>query len=252
MDSESEIYERVPTGIKGFDKLVEGGLPRGRTILVAGETGTGKTLFGVEFLCRGASEYNENGILLALEQSPSEIKKDIKAFNLDMDSLEREKKIVVIDASLSKIELGDFMAKKKDGSFQVLPGETQPSKIFDIIVETAKKVNAKRVVIDSLPALDLMMENATQVRRMLLYVNFKLKAAGLTTIMISELSPYRESMTMGIESYVVDGVIQLHYTMSGEAAGRSLTIKKMRGTDHSENIHPIKFVRGSGFEVLEL
>lgn len=248
-----DLEERCPSGIKGFDALVEGGFPRGRTILVAGETGTGKTLFGIEFLCHGANDYNEPGILLALEQNPVEIKKDTRAFDFNIEELESAGKIAIIDASLSKVGLEDFVhSEKSQSDFHISPGETNMSKLFEIITHTAKKIGAKRVVIDSLPALDLMFEDQSKVRKMLLYMNYKLKDIGLTAILISELSTYREALTMGIESYLADGVIELHYRMSGEAAGRSLTIKKMRGTNHSENIHPIQFVRGSGFEVRDL
>ncbi len=251
---EEELSERCPTGIKGFDKLIEGGFPRGRTILLAGESGTGKTIFATEFLCRGAERYNEPGVLVMLEQDPAELKKDLKSFNFNFEKLVESEKIKIIDASLSKRQLGDLISSKteKKGVLTLLPAEREAGKLADIIIKTARGIGAKRVIVDSVPALNIVSEDPADVREILLNMNYKLKNAHLTTILISELSEYRDILTRGIESYIVDGIITLHYSASGELAGRTLIIKKMRSTHHSENIHPIQFVRGEGVVISDV
>lgn len=244
--------DRCPTGIKGFDKLVSGGLPRGRSILISGECGTGKTIFGAQFIHKGASQYNETGVLVLLEQNPDEFKKDMLAFGMDFAKLEKDGKIIIIDASLSRLG-GEALISSlpvSSESFSLLPGETTIEHLTDVVVRAAKNIKALRVTIDSLPALDFLVDSELDVRRLLLQMNYRLKDAGLTTVLVSETGDDGSLATHGVERYVVDGVVSMHYTKVGPAAGRTLTIDKMRNTSHSEDIHTIKFITGEGIEVL--
>ena len=244
--------ERCPTGIEGLDELIEGGLPKGRTVLIYGSCGTGKTILATQFIYNGAFKYNEPGILVTLEQSPAEIKRDMLAFGFDLNKLESEGKLMIIDSSLSRMGINVSMSKSEvpKGSFTLLADETKPEKIVDIIVKAAGKIKAKRVVIDSIPALDFMVDDKQRVRKILLDMNYKLKEAGLTTVLISDVLRESGISMYGAEEYVVDGVIFLRYEVSGADAGRSLIIQKMRGTKHSEHIHPIEFKKGVGIRVM--
>jgi len=247
------MENRCPTGISEFDKLVSGGFPRGRTILVLGECGTGKTIFGAQFVYNGASIHNEPGILVLLEQNPSEFKSDMAAFGMDFKALEAESKVIIIDASLARLGVEAIVGKLPvtSESFSLLPGETNVEHLTDVIIRAAKTIDAKRVTIDSLPALELMVDGELTVRKLLLRMNYRIKDAGLTTVIISELDNNGVQVTHGVEKYVVDGVVSLHYTKVGPTAGRTLTIDKMRNTAHSEEIHTIRFVDGEGIEVVE-
>jgi len=243
--------ERCLTGIEGLDELLEGGFPKGRTILVYGSCGTGKTILATQFLYNGASKHNEPGILVTLEQSPDEIKKDMLAFGFDLNKLESEGKLIIIDSSLSRMGIVSIpKAEIPKGSFTLLGDETKPEKIVEIIVKAASKIKAKRVVIDSIPALDFMVDDKQRVRKILLNMNYKLKEAGLTTILISDVLKESGISMYGAEEYVVDGVIFLRYEVSGADAGRTLIIQKMRGSKHSEHIHPIEFKKGVGIRVM--
>lgn len=251
MDEEAFRIERCPTGIPGLDELLDGGFPKGRTILLAGTCGTGKTIFGVEFLYNGITKYNEPGILVMLEQNIQHLKKDLLAFNFNLDELEDLGKLVIIDASLSKFSISDINlpTPPRDKSFSLTSRELIETKeVVDIIVDTAKEIRAERVVIDSLPALDNLIKNKDDVRDIMLSMNYRLQNAELTSILIDEMTENQPEY--GIKSYIVDGVIRLNYITTGPDAGRSLVIEKMRGTRHSENIHPIRFKEGYGVEVL--
>lgn len=251
MDNEAFGTGRCPTGIPGLDELLDGGFPRGRTILLSGTCGTGKTIFGVEFLYNGIIKYNEPGILVMLEQNIEHLKKDLLKFNFNLDELEDLGKLVVIDASLSKFNINDINlpTPSHDKSFSLTSKEIIGTKeIVDIIVDTAKEMKAERVVIDSLPALDNLIKDGEEVREVMLSMNYKLQNAELTSILIDEIAGNQPQD--GIKEYVVDGVIRLYYTTTGPDAGRSLVIQKMRGTRHSENIHSIRFKEGYGVEVL--
>ena len=245
--------ERCPSGIPGLDKLLNGGFPRGRTILVSGNCGTGKTILATQFVYNGAAKYGEPGIIVILEQDPNEFKKDMGVFNFDIQKFEKEGKLIVVNASLSSIELQDFFNTREavpKSSFSLLPGEDKLDKITDIIIKAAEKIGAKRVSIDSIAALDFMLEDKTKVRKTLLNMNYRLKKAGLTTIIVADAT--RGVSTQGIEEFIMDGVITLHYETTGADIGRHMVIGKMRSTAHSENIHTIRFVKGKGIEITDL
>jgi len=260
-----DLNVRCPTGIAGFDELVEGGFPRKRSILLAGTCGSGKTTMAVQFLYNGIVKYNEPGILISLEEDPAELKSDMMNFGMDLDKVEKEGKLVIIDSSLARVGItsenlwdAEGVKDKSKGSVSLLLDEFNMDSILDAVMVKAKKIGAKRVVLDSLPALDFLLikegsdEKIKQsIRQLLLSVNYRLKAAGMTTLMITELPEEGETSLHGVESYVTDGAINLHNTALGMDSGMTLIIKKMRGTEHSRNVHPIVFSNGKGIEVLK-
>lgn len=83
---------KCPTGIKGFDEITAGGLPKNRTTLVCGSAGAGKTLLGINFLIKGAVNYNEPGIFMSFEETEDELYKDVASLNLDLQGLVSRKK----------------------------------------------------------------------------------------------------------------------------------------------------------------
>ncbi|MFH0860403.1 MAG: ATPase domain-containing protein [Candidatus Altiarchaeota archaeon] len=245
----AQSVERCQTGIEGLDELVGGGFPRGRCILLTGGCGTGKTTLAVQFLVNGAEKYNEPGVLLTLEQSASEIKNDMLAYGLDLTKLEESGKIIIIDTSLSKVGLKDFVVDvpitpKK--SFSLLPGEFDLEKITKITCETAKKIGAKRVIIDSLPAIDVLMQDKFNLRKLLVNMNYELKNHGLTAIMISETVEDDGISKYEIEEYVTDGVIILKANEALDT--RTIRIRKMRLTKHSLKPMTLEFT-GKGLKV---
>ncbi len=262
-----DLQERCPTGISGLDDLLQGGFPRNRSILISGTCGTGKSTFGIQFIVNGIREYNENGVLVSLEQDPKEMKKDMLQYGFDLQKYENEGKLIIIDASLSRMGLkprkekipyqDTQFAHQLPGSISLLPDEFNMEMLLEIIVSKAKRIDAKRVVIDSLPALDFLLKESGSdikqtLRGTLLALNYRLKMEGLTTLLITEMAEAGESISAhGIESYVVDGVIILYYTSIGTEAGRTLVIRKMRATAHSEDVHPIRFEEGVGIRVLK-
>ncbi|MEA3255119.1 MAG: ATPase domain-containing protein [Candidatus Altiarchaeota archaeon] len=251
MPKETDVgIARCPTGIPGLDNLLGGGFPKGRTILLKGECGTGKTIFCNQFLYNGIVKYNEPGILVLLEQNIKYVKRDMRSFGFNLDELEDSGKLVIIDASLSKFNIIGPSSKSKSGKSISLTSKDLlgTKEVVDIIIDAAKEIRAERVVIDSLPALDNLIRNKEHVRDVILYMNYRLQSRELTSILVSDILENRNS---DIEDYVSDGVIKLSYITSGPDTGRNLIIQKMRGTTHSENIHPITFTEGVGMEILE-
>jgi KaiC/GvpD/RAD55 family RecA-like ATPase len=231
----ADQLERCPTGINGFDVLISGGFPRARTILVLGGCGTGKTAFGIEFIYNGAVKYNEAGIFVALEQNPRLLRMDVFGMGYDLEKAEKDGKLRVIDGSLSR--RGPEAIIKSRGSTGELPTVVLPErfKIDDVskkILEVAKQVNAKRVVIDSISSISEIMCGGSDVRSTLLELHYALQDAELTSLMILDTVEEESITARGVvEEFIADGVIVLK---TNEALNtRTLRIKKLRGTKHT-------------------
>jgi len=237
--------DRTPTGIHGLDALIGGGFIPGRSILLAGSPGTGKSTFGLQFVCEGAKK-GEPGIVLSLEEDPKTWRKDMLNFGYDLEQLESQDLIRIIDASLIKIGL------ESDEKFSLAPQEFDMNHILSRVIKEAREIGAKRVMVDSLPALDILYgeEQSSAIRSDILKLNYVFKANGLTTLLLSEIPEGNKSYSRhGVEEYITDAVITLHYLSLGSQSGRTMVIRKMRGTSHSEDIHPLEFVTGQGIVV---
>jgi KaiC/GvpD/RAD55 family RecA-like ATPase len=239
--------DRCPTGIKGFDEIVDGGLPRGRTILLNGSCGTGKTILATQFLYNGIVRYKEPGIFVELEQDAVEYKEDMAGFGLDLKKLEADGRLVIINAALKRKGVTNFLELKSE-THDISPDMASVDKIIEVIEAAAKKIGAKRAVIDSLSSMTISFDNDQSLRHLVLDLNYALKRMGLTTLIISDT--IAGDMTEAAERYVVDGVITLRYVTVGPDPGRTLVIDKMRKTKHSENIHTLRFGK-EGVEVLK-
>jgi KaiC/GvpD/RAD55 family RecA-like ATPase len=227
--------QRVKTGINGLDELIEGGFPYGRTILVSGACGTGKTIFGVQYLYFGATKYNEPGVYVTLDERPDLIREDVKVFGWDLQKLEEKNLLHIIDGSIAKIG----MPSEEEFAMPVTGFDLD--KLLLEIMRVVRRIGAKRVVIDSIPALGFNFDNENDVRNAILKVSYMLMRMDATSILTSEMR--EEENRFGkydVEEYVVDGVIVLHYSgVGGGGTNRTIHIRKMRATKHSEDLHPL-------------
>jgi len=231
----TDNMKRVPTGIEGLDELIEGGFPERRSVLLSGGCGTGKSIFCTQYIYNGAQKYGEPGILVTLDERPDLIRQDMLRFGWDLRKLEDQDMLHIIDGSLAKIGM------PTDEEFSM------PSKGFDLdkllleIIRTVKRTGAKRLVIDSIPALGFNFKTENEARNAILKLSYLLMRIGVTTIMTSEIQEGEHQYgKYGIEEYVVDGVIVLHYMGIGARSNRTMHIRKMRATKHSEELHPIE------------
>lgn len=236
--------ERAKTGIPGLDELLDGGIPRGRTVLVAGGSGTGKTIFGMQFIYNGAM-MGEPGIYLTLEEKPKNLRNEMLEFGMDIAKLERDSKIALIDASLVRLGL------ESDEKFTLSPEAFDINHLIQNLVMTVRKIGAKRVVIDALPSLDVLLNNdPTKVRNAIIELNYLLQENKLTSVLLDEMpSGERSYSRHGVEEFVVDGVITLSLESLGAQSSRTLTIRKMRQTKHGEAINSFEIQSGKGIVV---
>jgi len=233
---------RIKTGIRGFDELVEGGIPEGRSILIAGGTGTGKTIFATEFLVNGAKQ-GEPGIYLTLDERPELIREDMLRFGWNLRQMEDASLIKIIDGTIAKLGI------PSDEEFSLPATGFDLDKLLLELMRAIKKIKAKRVVIDSIPALGFNFESDHEVRKAVLKIVYLLSRTGVTTLMTTEVvEDSRLYSRYGVEEFVADGVIVLHYMGIGTQSNRTLHIRKMRATKHSEDLHPIE-ISDSGLKI---
>ena len=236
---------RVATGIPGFDELVEGGLPEGRAFLVSGGTGTGKTIFATQFLINGA-KMNEPGVYLTLDERPDLIREDMLRFGWNLRSFEDKGLLKIVDGTMAKLGIP---SDKLD--YEVID-KGDLDKLLLELMRAIKKIRAKRVVIDSIPALGLNFDNEHEVRKAVLKMVYLLARAGVTTIFTTEINEETKQLSKyGVEEFVADGVVVLHYMGIGTQSNRTLHIRKMRATKHNEDLHPLE-ITDNGIRVLKV
>ena len=228
---------KTPTGIVGFDEVTYGGLPKGRPSLVCGSAGSGKTLFGVEFLVRGALEFGEPGVLIAFEESPEEVARNVASIGLDLQALVRNRKLAV---DYVKIERTDV---EESGEFD-LEG------LFLRLDLAIKSVGAKRVLIDTIEVMFSTLPNEFLLRSELRRLFRWLKEKGVTAVITAERG--EGTLTRhGLEEYVSDCVILLDNRVVQQTAVRRLRVLKYRGSAHGTSEYPF-LIDDGGFSVLPL
>ena len=218
--------QKIRTMIEGFDDISHGGLPIGRTTLVSGTSGTGKTLFAVQFLYHGIRYFNEPGVFVTFEESPQDIVKNACSFGWDLQELINEGKLFILDAS-------------PDPDGQEVVGSFDLSALIERIQYGIRKYKAKRVSIDSVTAVFQQYDAASVVRREIFRLVARLKQVGATTVMTTErMQEYGPIARFGVEEFVSDNVVILRNVLEGERRRRTLEILKLRGTTHMKGEYP--------------
>ena len=223
------------TGISGLDEISGGGLPRGRATIVCGGPGCGKTMLGMEFLMRGAQEFNEPGVLIAFEETPQEMERNVASLGFDLKSLVDRKKLFL-----------DYV--------YVEPSEIQETGDYDLeglfirLQHAVDTVGAKRIFLDTLEALFSGFSNEGVLRAELRRLFRWLKERNLTTVITAEKG--EKTLTRhGLEEYVSDCVILLDHRVREQISTRRLRIVKYRGTSHGADEYPF-LIDDRGISVL--
>jgi circadian clock protein KaiC len=228
---------KAPTGIQGLDEITEGGLPRGRPTLVCGSAGSGKTMFAAEFLVRGAVEFGEPGVFMMFEESADELAQNLRSLGVDLDRLQRQKKIAVDHVHIERNEIEET-------------GEYDLEGLFIRLGHAIDSIGAKRVVLDTIEALFSGLPNHAVLRAELRRLFRWLKDRGVTAVITGERGD--QSLTRyGLEEYVADCVILLDQRIFDQVSTRRLRVVKYRGTAHGTNEYP--FVIGArGLSVMPI
>ncbi len=226
---------KAATGIRGFDQITGGGLPRGRPTLICGGPGSGKTMFGMEFLIRGATERGEPGVFVSFEETPLDLAKNVASLGFDVGALIDEKKIAIDHVRVERSEIEET-------------GEYDLEGLFVRLGYAIDSIGAKRVVLDTIEALFAALPNEGILRSELRRLFFWLKERGVTAVVTGERG--EGTLTRrGLEEYVSDCVIVLDQRVHDQLATRRMRIVKYRGSAHGTNEYPF-LIHESGFSVL--
>jgi circadian clock protein KaiC len=227
--------EKTRTGITGFDEITKGGLPKGRPSIVCGGPGCGKTMFAVECLVRGATQFGEPGVLMTFEEPAEEMAKNVVSLGFDLKDLVARKRLVMDYVHIEPAEI------QETGSYD-LEG------LFVRLQYAVDSIGAKRVVLDTLEAIFSGFSNQGLLRAEIRRLFRWLRERGLTTIVTAERG--EGTLTRhGLEEYVSDCVILLDHRVDEQVSTRRLRIVKYRGSSHGADEYPF-LIDDQGFSVL--
>jgi circadian clock protein KaiC len=217
--------KKSPTGITGFDEITGGGLPTGRPTLVCGGPGCGKTLFSIEFLVKGATQYNEPGLFMAFEENAEELTKNVAALGFDLQDLIDRKKLWIDYVHIERNEIEET-------------GEYDLEGLFVRLNHAIDSIGAKRVVLDTLEVLFSGLPNPAILRSELRRLFRWLKDKGVTAIITGERGDGQTITRQGLDEYVSDCVVVLDHRINDQISTRRLRVVKYRGSTHGTNEYP--------------
>jgi len=226
---------KTPTGIRGFDEITRGGLPRGRPTLVCGGPGSGKTLLALTFLVNGVVLFDEPGVLLTFEESAEEMADDVASLGFDLPELIAAKKLAVDYVRVERSEIEET-------------GEYDLEGLFVRLAHAICTVGAKRVVLDTIESLFAGLKNETILRSELRRLFRWLKDQGVTAVITGERGEGLLTR-QGLEEYVSDAVILLDHRVHDQVSTRRLRVVKYRGSYHGTNEYPF-LINADGVSVL--
>ncbi len=219
--------ERVETGVNGLDEMLNGGIPKNYSVIVMGGPGTGKTLFGSQFVHTGAMK-GERGVYITLEEAPERIRKNMKnAFGWDFSKLEKKGLLAIVPVQKYNMQ-----------------------HLYDVIQSEVTQRQTTRVVIDSVTMLKMYFKSDFEFRRNLFDLLELLSRLDCTTVLTAERHYFKpEEMRPELEEFIADGAIALYNLPRKNERVRALEIIKMRGTSHSQTIYPFQ-ITGEGIRVI--
>jgi circadian clock protein KaiC len=209
--------QRISTGVPGLDSLIEGGIPKGNTAMIAGNPGTGKTILCSHFIYYGLTTQDENALYISFSESKTQFYANTERFGMDFEKFERQNKFTFMAlASFTKDGMQDTLAE---------------------ILSTIRDTKAKRVVLDSFSAISLAFEDQNEARTTVQVLLGKImRSEEVTTMLIIEIPFGRDSIGSGIEESVSDGIIQLEQR-EDNASPIILRVLKMRCTAINREPH---------------
>jgi circadian clock protein KaiC len=232
--------QKLATGIASFDLIAEGGLPKNRTTLLSGTAGSGKTVFAIQFLAAGIAA-GENGVFVTFEESPRDIRQNMRSFGWDLVQWEQDGTLALVDASPDP-----EVETVESGSFDL-------GALLARVENAVRKVGAKRVSIDSLGAMFSQFSDQSMVRRELFRIASALKQMGVTAVMTAERTEdYGPIARFGVEEFIADNVMVLRNVLGEEKRRRTIEIMKFRGTGHQKGEFPFTIVANEGMVVIPL
>ena len=232
--------QKLATGIPSFDLISKGGLPEGRTTLLSGTAGSGKTVFAIQFLAAGITA-GQNGVFVTFEESASDVRQNMLSFGWDIAEWERAGTFAVVDASPDP-----HVDTVESGTFDL-------SALLARVQHAVQRLGAKRVALDSLGAVFSQFSDQSIVRKELFRIAWALKSMGVTALLTAERTmDYGPVARFGVEEFIADNVMILRNVLEDENRRRTIEILKFRGTDHQKGQFPLTIAPDIGVVVIPL
>jgi KaiC/GvpD/RAD55 family RecA-like ATPase len=239
--------DRIKTGITGLDDLLEGGFPKGHCLLLSGAPGTGKTIFGMQYLNEGAKS-GEKGLYIAFNEDAEDILLQPRVMGWDFQQYIDNGKLKILTIEPKDFSMNNIINEINDGGFERVVLDSLSAVIAHPIA--LEEIDISFTLKDRLERLAPSPLHETVASRLLVEKIIRsIRKLPCTSIIIAEHFEAGNVGTDSIAEFLVDGVITLQYVMVGIESSRNLMIRKMRATHHSENIHPLEFKAGSGITV---
>ncbi|NGZ07269.1 MAG: circadian clock protein KaiC [Magnetococcales bacterium] len=240
MNENTDALLKLPTGIEGFDHLTMGGLPKGRTCLISGSSGSGKTILGMEFLYRGMIRYGRKGVFVSMEERTSDIMRNVRRMGWDLQALVKSGHLRLLDAGPEPIPI------EESGAYDL-------SGLLVRIEHAVEQTGAELLVLDSIGSLFDQFTNAAVVRREIFRIIDALRNMGITAMLTAErLDEYGRISRHGVEEFVSDTVIILRNVLKEEKCRRTVQVLKMRGDTHYKGEYPFTINAPIGISILPL
>lgn len=230
-------FPKTLTGISGLDEITNGGVPTGRPTLICGSAGCGKTLFGIQFLVKGITEFNEPGVLISFEETIKDLTQNVTSLGIDLEELVADKKLRIDHVRIERSEIEET-------------GEYDLEGLFVRINHAIETIGAKRIVLDTIETLFGGIDNSSILRAEIRRLFHWLKSKGITAIITGERGE-KTFTRQGLEEYVSDCVILLDFRVINQVATRRLRIVKYRGSTHGTNEYPF-LIDEDGISVLPI
>lgn len=244
MDTE-DLSLKTETHIPGFDWIAKGGLPVGTTTLLGGGPGSGKTVFTLQYLAAGIQHANESGVFITFEESPKRLRHYMRQFGWTPEQWEQDHKLKFVDISPDPNEAPVTFV-----------GEFDFGGLVTRIENAVRECNAKRIVLDSLSALNKNFTDSKIVRFELFRLAESLRRMGLTSVITDEHPGGDRGRTdadlYGVEDFVVDNLVVLRNSLSQEKRRRTVEVLKFRGTDHQKGEYPFTISPDEGVVIIPL
>jgi circadian clock protein KaiC len=207
--------ERIQSGVPGLDRLLDGGIPRGNLVVLAGRAGTGKSIFGAQFVNYGSSVLGEKTLYITFMEDKTRFMRNMRLLGINLEELESKGLLKIVNIAI--------------------PQTGQQNKISEDIVKAFDDFNPVRAVIDPFSALSIPISGSKNELQTYIHSLASKISAHLecTTFLICEVAANADQIGSGVEEYVADGIIVLYYLMRGKAKIKAIEVRKMRGTKHS-------------------
>lgn len=241
MTREARAMNKLEVGIDGFDAVAGGGLPEGRTTLLAGTAGSGKTMFALQFIMTGVKKYDQPGVIVTFEEAPEELKQNVASLGWDVDALVESGKVAIVDVS------------PEPGEEVIEAGVFDLTALMARIEFAVNRVGAKRVVLDAIGAIFPQFSDSSLVRRELHRIATGLRRLGVTSLLtVERAEEYGAIARFGVGEFVADNVVILRNQLEQERRRRTIEILKFRGSSHRKGECPYTISYPDGITIVPL